>query len=63
MGRVTSTSTSSGARPDASVMIVTVGRFRSGKTSTGISRSWIAPYTMTTSDAISTMPGSSAKMR
>ncbi len=36
MGRVTSTSTSSGARPGASVMMVTVGRLRSGNTSTGI---------------------------
>ena len=34
-GRVTSTSTSSGARPGASVRTVTVGRFRSGNTSTG----------------------------
>ena len=35
-GRVTCSSTSSGARPGASVKMVTVGRFRSGKTSTGI---------------------------
>ncbi len=36
IGKVTRVSTSSGARPCASVMTVTVGRFRSGKTSTGI---------------------------
>jgi hypothetical protein len=35
MGKVTRVSTSSGARPWASVMTVTVGRFRSGKMSTG----------------------------
>jgi hypothetical protein len=36
MGKVTSCSTSSGAIPPASVISVTVGRFRSGNTSTGI---------------------------
>ena len=35
MGKVTSVSTSSGASPCASVMIVTVGRFKFGKTSMG----------------------------
>jgi tRNA U34 5-carboxymethylaminomethyl modifying enzyme MnmG/GidA len=39
IGKVTSVSTSSGARPCASTMIVTVGRFRLGKTSIG---SWAA---------------------
>ena len=36
MGKVTSVSTSSGAIPCASVMTVTVGAVRSGKTSTGM---------------------------
>jgi len=36
IGKVTSDSTSSGARPWHSVRIVTVGAVRSGKTSTGI---------------------------
>ena len=36
MGRVTSASTSSGARPCDSVSTVTVGAVRSGKTSMGI---------------------------
>ena len=35
MGKLTNVSTSSGASPSASEKIVTVGRFRSGKTSTG----------------------------
>ena len=35
IGKLTSCSTSSGAKPSASVMMVTVGRLRSGKTSTG----------------------------
>ena len=35
IGSVTRVSTSSGARPGASVRIVTVGRFKSGNTSTG----------------------------
>ena len=35
IGSVTSVSTSSGARPGASVRMLTVGRLRSGKTSTG----------------------------
>ena len=34
-GKVTSSSTSSGAQPGASVMTVTLGAERSGKTSTG----------------------------
>ena len=40
MGIVTSVSTSSGARPWASVMMVTVGRLRSGKTSIGSCAAW-----------------------
>ena len=35
IGKVMSCSTSAGASPSASVMIVTVGLLRSGKTSTG----------------------------
>ena len=35
MGKVTCTSVSSGANPRASVITVTIGRLRSGKTSTG----------------------------
>ncbi|MNR44832.1 hypothetical protein D3C85_1636190 [compost metagenome] len=35
-GKVISCSTSSAAMPPASVMMVTVGLFRSGKTSTGM---------------------------
>ena len=42
-GSVTSCSTSSGAMPPASVISVTVGLFRSGNTSTGISRTVSAP--------------------
>ena len=42
-GNVTSVSTSSDAIPCASVMIVTVGAVRSGKTSTGISVAIIVP--------------------
>ena len=34
IGKLTSSSTSSGARPSASVIKVTVGRLRSGNTST-----------------------------
>jgi hypothetical protein len=36
IGKETSCSTSSGAKPSASVMRVTVGLLRSGKTSTGM---------------------------
>lgn len=43
IGKVTSCSTSSGAMPPASVISVTVGLLRSGKTSTGIWRRVIAP--------------------
>src|SRR4051812_8844277 len=46
-GRVTSPSTSSGASPGASVSTVTVGRFRSGNTSTGVRASWYSPATHT----------------
>jgi hypothetical protein len=42
-GKVTSCSTSSGAMPPASVISVTVGLLRSGKTSTGICRTVSAP--------------------
>jgi len=42
-GKVTSCSTSSGAMPPASVISVTVGLLRSGKTSTGIWRTVSAP--------------------
>ena len=44
MGRVTRDSTSSGARPWASVMMVTVGRLRSGSTSTGKAESTQIPH-------------------
>ena len=54
MGRLTSTSTSSGARPGASVSTVTVGRFRSGNTSTGVRANWYAPPTTNASAAIRT---------
>jgi hypothetical protein len=43
MGKVTSVSTSSGARPCASVMMVTVGRLRLGKTSIGNCVACLAP--------------------
>ena len=43
IGKVTSCSTSSAASPSASVISVIVGLFRSGKTSTGIVGSDIAP--------------------
>ena len=43
MGNVTSVSTSSGASPWASVMTVTVGRFRLGKTSIGSCVAWRPP--------------------
>jgi hypothetical protein len=52
--RVTSVSTSSGARPGASVITVTVGRLRSGNTSTGILASAMMPATTTASPPIST---------
>ena len=42
-GLVTSTSTSSGASPGASVISVTVGRLRSGNTSTGVRGSSASP--------------------
>ncbi len=42
-GTVTSNSTSSGASPGASVKMVTVGRFKSGNTSTGIRVSTYPP--------------------
>ena len=42
-GKVTSVSTSSGARPGASVSTVTRGRLRSGKTSIGSCQSVIPP--------------------
>ncbi|MNN95901.1 hypothetical protein D3C81_2147870 [compost metagenome] len=42
-GKVISCSTSSAAMPPASVMMVTVGLFRSGKTSTGMRDSVNAP--------------------
>ena len=42
-GKLTSRSTSSGARPSASVSRVTVGRLRSGKTSTGTRGSTSTP--------------------
>jgi hypothetical protein len=43
IGKVTRASVSSGARPCASVRIVTTGRFRSGSTSTGILATTPAP--------------------
>lgn len=43
MGNVTSVSTSSGAKPWASTMIVTVGRFRLGNTSIGSCAAWRPP--------------------
>ncbi len=43
IGNETSVSTSCGARPCASVRIVTVGAVRSGKTSTGIRSAVNAP--------------------
>ena len=43
MGNVTSVSTSSGAKPCASVMMVTVGRLRFGKTSIGNCVAWRLP--------------------
>src|SRR5262245_43431409 len=43
--KVTSRSTYSGANPSASVSSVTVGRLRSGNTSTGRLRKVMAPYT------------------
>ena len=42
-GKVMSCSTSSAAMPPASVMMVTVGLFRSGNTSTGVRESVNAP--------------------
>src|SRR5918995_3730075 len=48
IGNVTNVSTSSGAIPCASVMIVTEGAVRSGKTSTGILTATIVPPTRTT---------------
>ncbi len=56
IGRVTRASTSSGARPGASVMTATVGRFRSGNTSTGVRASWTRPAAATTTAAASTSP-------
>ena len=47
-GNVISVSTSSGASPGASVMIVTRGRLRSGKTSIGSRESVTLPYTSRT---------------
>ena len=47
-GKVTSCSTSSGAMPPASVSSVTVGRFRSGNTSTGVLLSVKMPYAIIT---------------
>ncbi|EXI74434.1 MAG: hypothetical protein AW07_01976 [Candidatus Accumulibacter sp. SK-11] len=43
IGKVISASTSSGAMPPASVISVTVGLFRSGKTSTGVFCTTSAP--------------------
>ena len=43
MGMVTSVSTSCGARPCASVRMVTVGAVRSGNTSTGMRTATTAP--------------------
>src|ERR687891_1007176 len=48
IGNVTKVSTSSGAIPCASVMMVTEGAVRSGKTSTGILTATIVPPTRTT---------------
>src|SRR5262249_31557297 len=48
IGNVTRVSTSSGAIPWASVMIVTEGAVRSGKTSTGILTATIVPPMRTT---------------
>lgn len=44
IGKVTRRTTSSGARPSASVSKVTVGRLRSGKTSTGTRGSTKEPH-------------------
>ena len=53
-GMVTWFSTSSGAFPGASVMMVTRGLVRSGRTSTGSWVSWKAPHAMTASAMVST---------
>ena len=53
-GSVTSVSTSSGARPGASVRMVTVGRFKSGKTSTGSFVMTRTPYASNSSAAATT---------
>src|SRR3972149_12160616 len=54
MGNETNASTSCGARPCASVMTVTVGAVRSGKTSTGMRTAVTAPYRETAKAAIAT---------
>src|SRR4029453_9618900 len=48
IGKVTWLSTSTGAMPWASVMIVTVGAVRSGNTSTGIRRAVYTPIAVST---------------
>src|SRR5574343_1609520 len=53
-GKLISCSTSSGAMPPASVMIVTVGLLRSGKTSTGRRVACRPPQTISTTAATST---------
>src|SRR5215207_10702802 len=54
IGYVTTCSTSCGAKPPASVSRVTVGLFRSGKTSTGMRGSTNEPYATSTSAAAMT---------
>jgi hypothetical protein len=53
-GKVMSCSTSSAAMPPASVKTVTVGLFRSGKTSTGMRDSVNRPYATSTRPAMRT---------
>ena len=55
MGNVTSCSTSSAARPDASVMTTTVGAFRSGNTSTSVLEVTKIPATISKMEAVSMM--------
>ena len=54
IGRVTSVSTSSGAREAASVRIVTVGAVRLGNTSTGMLRARMTPVTSVATDTANT---------
>ena len=54
-GNVTIVSTSSGAIPGASVMMVTVGAFRSGKISTSVLTSTMQPATSMMAERITTL--------